>query len=533
MNNKTLMKILSICFLVVMAFNFTGNIYAAVNTSYASDANQVVEVDLEAKLQNSTILDVIAQLVYALGSLVESLVGSVFYKLTGTNMFPWADRVIFNTVPFLDINFLNPSASSLFQSETGGDTILAGLVRNTYYTVLILAIGFLGIIVGVMAVRLAISTIAAEKAKYKEAIVKFLVSLVMLFCIHYGISFIFYLNESLVEIASSILTKNLEGVEITENFFQTQLTDEDLVKNFFKKNNDDGKEILENEESTKIAARLLRDANYRKYVIPEAYGNSVTENKWYHKIDNYLPWNWGDDADAVKKLKTDVARVKDGNEMTTVIIPTYEAYLDCKRDGEKFIKTQYGKPLYEKYMEIERKKIVTKDDNNDYNTGGNNENDTGTASKPGDNGYTGGPGGTTKSGSRKKSSGEEKWETTGKKNAHNAYVKHVLPETMVTYKSYIDAYNIESMKVSTQDFISQMGQFFKDSAWTYETDEQGHIEGWSATELSLQGALLYSIFVIQSMLYFVAYIKRFFFVVILALLAPIIVLYDFLGKAIM
>lgn len=78
-----------------------------------------------------------------------------------------------------------------------------------------------------------------------------------------------------------------------------------------------------------------------------------------------------------------------------------------------------------------------------------------------------------------------------------------------------------------------MGEYFKQAAWTYEKDEEGVMTGWSPSQLSLQGALMYAIFIVQSMLYFFAYIKRFFFVTILALLAPAIVIYDFLGKAIM
>ena len=78
--------------------------------------------------------------------------------------------------------------------------------------------------------------------------------------------------------------------------------------------------------------------------------------------------------------------------------------------------------------------------------------------------------------------------------------------------------------------ISSMGQYFKDAAWSYETDDDGNIKGWYANKLTLQGAILYAIFVVQSIMFFFAYIKRFFYVVILALLAPVIVIYDFLGK---
>ena len=59
----------------------------------------------------------------------------------------------------------------------------------------------------------------------------------------------------------------------------------------------------------------------------------------------------------------------------------------------------------------------------------------------------------------------------------------------------------------------------------------GTITGWSPSKISVTGALLYTIFVFQSILYLFSYLKRFFYIVILAIFAPIIVLFDFLGKA--
>lgn len=484
MNNKTLMKILSICFLVVMAFNFTGNIYAAVNSSYQSDDMEVVEVDLEKKMKNSILLDAIASLVYALGSLVESLTGTVFELLTGTNMFPWADRVIFNSVPFLDINFLNPANGSLFVNQTGGDTILANIVRNTYYTILIISIGFLGIIVGVMAVRLAISTIASEKAKYKEAIVKFLVSLVMLFCVHYAISFIFYLNESLVEIASNILANNLEEVEFADDFLKDNLTDKEIITNFFEKQegiignfDKERDEILSEEQSTRILAALLKSDIYKDVVIPEAFGNDQGSKvlQWFEKIlgnSSFLGLGFNNwlvgDKDVIKKIQGSVNYVKEISENEKKRKVVEDLIKDLEEDPKGYYEENTGFFAglfsdYDDWYKKERKELI---------------------------------------------------------KLNKLYLQ-------------IAKGNNNISPVTPQNFIAKLGQYFKESAWTIEVDEDGDEVGWAADQISLQGALLYAIFVVQSMLYFVAYIKRFFFVVILALLAPIIVLYDFLGKAIM
>ena len=45
-------------------------------------------------------------------------------------------------------------------------------------------------------------------------------------------------------------------------------------------------------------------------------------------------------------------------------------------------------------------------------------------------------------------------------------------------------------------------------------------------------ALLYAIFIVQSLMFFWSYLKRFFYVLILALISPFVVVYDFLKKSI-
>ena len=122
---------------------------------------------LDSKIKDSVLLDVLANMINAVASLGEYLIGSIFFALTGDNIFPWADRIIFNGIAFLDINFLNPSDHSLFV-QNGTDSILGKVVKNVYSTIFSLAVLLLGVAIGVMAIRLAISSIAAEKAKYKQ-----------------------------------------------------------------------------------------------------------------------------------------------------------------------------------------------------------------------------------------------------------------------------------------------------------------------------------------------------------------------------
>lgn len=82
-----------------------------------------------------------------------------------------------------------------------------------------------------------------------------------------------------------------------------------------------------------------------------------------------------------------------------------------------------------------------------------------------------------------------------------------------------------------ENLIGSIAQYLKESAYTLPTDENGYVTGWKRSKLTIQGALLYGIFVAQSIFYFFSYLRRFFYIIVLAMMAPAIVLLDFLGKS--
>lgn len=193
-----ILKILVICMLLVF---ITNPALAAINEEYYIKDPSTSE-GLSQAVSGSTLLELLAKLVYAVGRLLEWLLGKIFSLLTGYSDFPWADKIVFNAVPLLDVNFMNPHTYSFAYA-------IQDVIKSTYATVMALAVSFFGIFVLITALKLVLSTIASEKAKYKQAIIDWILGLVLLFCMHYGISFIFYLNEELVTVASKIVTNNL------------------------------------------------------------------------------------------------------------------------------------------------------------------------------------------------------------------------------------------------------------------------------------------------------------------------------------
>jgi len=123
---------------------------------------------------------------------------------------------IFNLTDVTKINFFDASASS--------SAIMASIVlevKKWYYIVRNLSIIIiLGILVYV-GIRMAISTVASEEAKYKKMLKDWLVSLILVFVLHYFMVFIIYINNALVGLLAQVLESALpsggafEGISTT------------------------------------------------------------------------------------------------------------------------------------------------------------------------------------------------------------------------------------------------------------------------------------------------------------------------------
>ena len=220
---EKIFKKVIILFLFIFAFNFLFSnvrIYAEINSDYfdmlkdynGNNADNEKIDDGEPGMLVGLLSLAILETGHLIQMLVEGLMG-----LFGPAVFPWSDYIIFNCVPILDVNFINPSQYALFGSGFAGGSI-GTVLKNIYFTGVTIAVGFLGIVVAVMAIKMAISTIASEKARYKESIVTLLTTLLLIFGTHYLLAFTFYMNEKMVEVASNIVkTIPVQGTSVGTN----------------------------------------------------------------------------------------------------------------------------------------------------------------------------------------------------------------------------------------------------------------------------------------------------------------------------
>lgn len=517
-------------FILIIVFSFVcqNNImYAKTNKVYTTSAEAGV-IDVDKAVSNAPVLQEIAHMIYALAGFVEEIVAGIVSVFTGQNVFPWADRVVFNTMPILDINFVSPSAGSLFADIYGNPTDLGNIVRNIYYIIFNLSVVFFGVVVGVMALKLAVASMASEKAKYKQAITNWLLALILIFTAHYLMSFIFFVNEKMVEVASAVITSqdfdfsldvdNMTDEEINEvcnaimlevvdghiNYDQTYNTHSSLV--FYNPVKWD--DLSAQEYMIKVITELNEksDGYYGKDIFTIKWGDYVDPEFGIRKCDDYKSWrdtkreDWAEPGDyqdewlrCVMKLYADPSYrigMDIGNEELTYVVfmdaayifnlLTYHGLAENKVTEEQFINGIRNLALH-----INNSIVFYEDSSDDqydlYNGSNYNRN------------------------------------LKAKEKHFEKLWKHVQKYYMQDKGNY------------KEEVFSGMGDFFKGAVTAINLYKNKNGE-YKVNDFNAVPAILYSIFIIQSIMYFIAYLKRFFFILVLALFAPLVIVYDFLAK---
>lgn len=445
-NAKKWIKVLSVIMVIITVVVIANSVYGAINEDYYNASkSEVVDVALDKKLSNNILVDALAYMIYAVASLFEWILGIIFKMVSNDQIFPWADAIVFNAIPMLDVNFMNPATGSFIGT-------IKDIIANVYGTVFALATTFFTIAVLVMAIKLATSVIASEKAKYKQAIWDWVVGLVLLFTIHIVISFVFYLNETLVNMASQIASKSIKdaGIESGITIQKSTVTPAEQVERFIKQN--------------------------------KAF--TITDILWLgtNKLEETIS-NWGKDeagAEAVLRANPEVAVALMGNE-------DYQRW----RFGTTWVTGSDG--FWEFANKTTKFTIAVAANVQDIITGnvalyeGIISNIEAKASSD--------------------RTAEDIKQLACMKVIMNVYRVHVKGETP-----------------NQVSIIANLAEYFKTNAWTVD-------KGWKATKPVIQNALLYAILTVQSLIFFIAYIKRLFYVVLLALMAPAVVVYDFMQKA--
>lgn len=222
-------KILCILLILVTLFNF---MYP--NSSYATD--EEIDDGIRVKDVVSAAADGVTGILLSPAKLILLVVGaganfitSEFAELgansDGSRWVLTLDDIFFHNVdgviPIIDVNFFKPI------EPNGNNGIIIDIRNNIatwYYALRNLAIIISLLVLVYIGIRMAISTLAEDKAKYKNMLTDWIVGFVTIFLLHYIIIATIYVNEALVNAIRPSTTPG-QYSNIINRFMTTIFTD--------------------------------------------------------------------------------------------------------------------------------------------------------------------------------------------------------------------------------------------------------------------------------------------------------------------
>lgn len=205
-------KVLKILILILLVFV----VFSSVNIAYATGNEVTTEENGITTVFDDGILDGLLGVLFYFVRLIPVLIGGVLQLIAGRVAsigdaefgFLTMEDILFNKVPILNINFFNTAVSN---DSVMGQII--GNIANWYYTLRNLAIILSLVILIYVGIRMAISTIAEDKAKYKKMLTDWIIGFITIFLLHYIIVITVNINDKFI----GMLTKITEG-EAFKNF---------------------------------------------------------------------------------------------------------------------------------------------------------------------------------------------------------------------------------------------------------------------------------------------------------------------------
>lgn len=539
LNNKRKIGVILIILTVVAFLTSATTVNAEINNTYGTNFG-VDNTGLDETISNTTLLDLLGHFIFAIGRILEWTLGAIFKAITGSSDFPWADKIVFNAVPILDVNFINPNVKS-FVGQSGIKTAIG----NVYSTVFSLAFSFFGIFALLSAIKLALSTIAEQKAKYKQAVVDWAMGFVMLFCMHYFMSFMFYLNEQLVVTASDIATTAISqaGVKLD---VQAAATGQTLIDNATAAGY--GKKLSKyptfatawaglnsGDDSDGINEALMKDEDVTK-------DTALAKKKIYSNLDLIVEWLESADSPTSTEIEAATAKVfyaeddKSAHKNTSAIVE--DVFKDLKLDElHKKIK---GNNLFKDVFKYRTNLKGKAEVNNMFDGIEWNTEDVYTVSNQWINGSTAEGKALINSYGIKEdtavtfylSADNWTWENflSDLKIIRNAYETDVAKAANAGNANAGNANAGNGGYTTAGAVITELATYFRATSYEAEfrstnvsgTKEKGNI--------NTVNAIMYAVLISQSLILFIAYIKRLFYVIVLGLMSPAVVAYDFFKR---
>ncbi|MCR5186099.1 MAG: hypothetical protein K6D97_03160 [Clostridia bacterium] len=206
---KILKKILIIQIVIVILSLFVLPNFTRINNAYA-DSNATIGIFFDNILIGG-IIGIASWLIRVFILFTElgiEAIGSAFAMVGNTDgELTFTDRlfispviVFFDKLPIFSVDFFNLDSPS-----TGAVHDFRMTIATWYYAMRLIAAAILLVMLIYVGIRMAISTIAREQAVYKQMLVDWIVSMGILYLLHYFIIFVITLNQAFVQMIWKVL----------------------------------------------------------------------------------------------------------------------------------------------------------------------------------------------------------------------------------------------------------------------------------------------------------------------------------------
>ena len=209
---RVLKKLITLLLIMIILNNFLCSNYTYAADSIINEAGKLVIEAIQDVL--GTVIGILAILpkivALAIGAAINALTAAVAYsELPAISPFD----IIFGKVALVDIDFFNINDDvSIIMSIRAG-------VANWYYIMRIIASAILLVILIYVGIRMAISTVADDKALYKKMLVDWVASLALIFLLQYIIIFTITVNKAIVDALSTFMTNNKDMSSSLEHVY--------------------------------------------------------------------------------------------------------------------------------------------------------------------------------------------------------------------------------------------------------------------------------------------------------------------------
>lgn len=168
-------------------------------------------------------------IVIVIGTIARTIAGSIAAiggfdgdASTAETIFISSEDILFNRIPLTDINFFD------FSSDNGAISSIRKNVAIWYSALRNLAIAILLVVLVYIGIRMTISTVAEQEARYKQMLTDWAVSFALVFLLHYIILAGIYISDSLVELMDvsresyiNSYNQNATGVDVNNVMNET------------------------------------------------------------------------------------------------------------------------------------------------------------------------------------------------------------------------------------------------------------------------------------------------------------------------